>query len=133
MLAQNFKTPADLKITNAEFDALRKVLGMLERDEVPHAPPPLAFKNVPASEPVYFNMDSWSAPSSCGTVCCIGGLAEMVGNLGLGSLTRDKRPALAPLFYPKCSDHLITPSQAAIALRNYLTTGEPRWAEAIAA
>lgn len=38
MLAQNFKTPADLGITDVEFDALYKVLGILERSEVPHVP-----------------------------------------------------------------------------------------------
>ena len=33
MLAQNFKTPADLEITDIVFEALVKVLGMLERQE----------------------------------------------------------------------------------------------------
>lgn len=35
MLAQNFKTPADLKIDDDDFEALVKVLGMFERAEVP--------------------------------------------------------------------------------------------------
>lgn len=34
MLAQNFKTPADLDLPNPEFEALVKVLGMLERGEI---------------------------------------------------------------------------------------------------
>lgn len=31
MLAQNFKTPADLDLSDKEFASLVKVLGMLER------------------------------------------------------------------------------------------------------
>lgn len=34
MLAQNFKTAADLDLADAEFEALVKVLGMLERGEI---------------------------------------------------------------------------------------------------
>lgn len=133
MLAQNFKTPADLHITNAEFDAFLKVLGMLERGEVLHRPSPMALRNVPASGQIYFNMDCWSQPTECGTVCCLGGLAEMVGGFELSSLTRQHRPEIGALFYPPGWASNITTEQAAIALRNYLTDGEPRWAEALSA
>jgi hypothetical protein len=37
MLAQNFKTPAALGISDAEFEALVKALGMLEREEIKEA------------------------------------------------------------------------------------------------
>lgn len=35
MLANNFMTPSALGISDVEFDALVKVLGMLERREIP--------------------------------------------------------------------------------------------------
>jgi hypothetical protein len=44
------------------------------------------------------------------------------------------KPALAELFAPEgFSWHVITPEQAAAALRNYLTLGEPRWGDVLEA
>lgn len=125
MLAQNFKTPTDLGITDAEHDALRKVLGMLERGEI---------------KSHQFSMKEWG---DCGTVHCIGGWASTIlKNNRLSDISAPwRRTALSDLFYPRCyrvrgeyvDGYTATVDQAAVALRNFLTQGEPRWEEAIAA
>jgi hypothetical protein len=48
----------------------------------------------------------------------------------------NETPAVIALFRltsTRGSGGDITPAQAAVALRNYLTEGEPRWEEALAA
>lgn len=147
MLAQNFKTPGNLGITDAEFDALLKVLGMLEREEIQHAP---GYGNVcdylstsPTGRPVpvYFNMGFVTGEHDCGTAGCILGWAQHVAQ---GLLFQGWRhPAIDRLFQMGrgCDDQAafpvtmenILPSHAAIALRNYLTHGEPRWEDAFTA
>lgn len=133
MLAQNFKTPAELQITDAEFEALVKVLGMLERGDI---------------KPSKFSMhhpgdqDTWTI-DDCGTPACIAGWARYVA----GDRIFD-RAAYSPSPYSQelsnlfmmgrarcdwpASPFLATPHQAAIALRGYLTTGQTRWDEALA-
>lgn len=143
MLAQNFKTPADLNIPDLWFESLVKVLGMLERGELVHTP--TAEMEVVFAERVtpvagLFNMNRWSVSFECGTVCCLGGTAEAVG--GFRFSTKLPR-ALDYLFHPGRTSRKIlhraggydsiTTDQSAMALRSYLTTGEPRWAEALAA
>lgn len=129
MLAQNFKTPIELKITDAEFDALYKVLGMLERGEVDHTD-----ARTPTI-PNGFNMAVVRRSHRCGTAACIFGWARTVNPMMTGTGT----PGLFELFtainfkvHHQLDLEKVTVSQAAIALRNYLTHGEPRWAEAIA-
>ena len=126
MLAQNFKTPADLKITDAEFDALAKVLGMLERGDI---------------KDYEFGMAAWYKTTACGTVHCIGGWARTILGAHAFNYTAPwTKDPLSRLFYPKAhyvAGRLVnaydaTRDQAAIALRNYLTHGEPRWEEALA-
>jgi hypothetical protein len=142
MLAQNFKTAADLRIPDSWVDALVKVLGMLERGEIQK----VALSNYQAPSrlkrsetPIGFNMRQFYARSECGTVCCLGGWAEYIGRLKTGTLIHGRlvtgREELDVLFDPSAYGHglePITTSQAAIALRNYLTHGEPRWGEALA-
>jgi hypothetical protein len=138
MLAQNFKTPADMGINDEEFDALRKVLGMLERGELVHEPREDAAReyHFDPQVPNGFCMDCSGEQTSCGTVACIGGwVAILMGR------TRDDinhyvnstsaNSSLYALYWGR-TDRNIQPSQAAIALRNYLTHGEPRWDEALA-
>lgn len=129
MLAQSFKSAAELQISEAEQDALIKVLGMLERGEI---------------DAEHFNMDSYL--NECGTVGCIAGWAYLVSNeAAFPEVSRDcpKSPArgqhaLMKLFRCGLGDLFARPSrktspdQAAIALRSYLTTGEANWAEALA-
>ena len=138
MLANNFMTPSALGISDAEFDALVKVLGMLERGEIPDGE---------------FNMRRVQHP--CRTPACLCGWANYVSagqafplyaptrptffsNAGgYGPRWRDLPRQLLQLFgyggRPTDPVYAATPSQAAIALRSYLTHGEARWAEALAA
>lgn len=135
MLAQNFKTAADLGIKERQHAALRLTLNALEREELKHAPAAI-FHDPTSPFTGHFNMNCWHASSQCGTVCCIGGTAELLGGLKVNSLTitASGNSALHRLFYPlghKGWDR-ITPSQAASALRSFLTTGDANWAEALA-
>jgi hypothetical protein len=135
MLAQNFKTPADLQITDAEFDALVKVLGMLEREEIAYAPSSYHDPNLD-SVPQFFNMLTVDGIADCGTTGCICGWARHVGGDRL--LFLDRPFFLDDLFcmassgaYRGRAAEDILPHEAAIALRNYLTHGKPRWNEAL--
>jgi hypothetical protein len=137
MLAQNFKSAVDLGITEGQLSALQKTLVMLETGALSYwdgyggryiAPEDRKFSG-------HFNMNAWSTPHECGTSCCIGGTAEMVGGLEPFSLmdaSKDNE-SLRELFYPDDSDpYAAIPTQAATALRSYLTTGDARWDLAMA-
>lgn len=140
MLAQNFMTPAALGLSDAEFKAMVKVLGMLERGEIPYSSPGEMRFLVPGANPTSFNMYHFAGATECGTACCICGWAVAVGRLRDTELLSKRfgNDGLLRLFDPyhdgvsSGTTKSITPDQAAIALRNFLTTGEPRWAEAIA-
>lgn len=124
MLAQNLKTAADLSVTADQYTALLTVLRMLEREEIP------------AGE---FNMGTITHP--CGTPACMLGWANHVApgsffppgalSVKIGGWSYNLRDlfAIGPYELPQ---RQATRSQAAIALRSYLTTGEPSWAEALA-
>jgi hypothetical protein len=143
MLAQNFKTATDLGITDAEHEALTKVLGMLERDEIRHAPinyDKSFYMRKPAGvKHIDFNMGEVFSHTACGTAACIAGSCDFFFKTRFSSSNalRDDLPdALNALF---CPDTLsgsewekITAEQAARALRSYLTTGEANWADALA-
>jgi len=129
MLAQNFKTADELGLAQVELTALATVLGMLERGEIAQG---------------QFHMghfrDSCRTPSCiCGWAHYISGrkaFAELSSPYGSMILYRRANKPLIDLFRltaARGSGGDITPAQAALALRNYLTHGEPRWAEAIAA
>lgn len=139
MLAQNFKTPADLRLTDMEFESLVKVLGMLERGELRHDP-----KRMLTGE--RFNMGVWRWNDGCGSIACICGWAYFISKgaafpeLQYFSSRPERNEPLEDLFVPvKHPDAgvankrmlQITTAQAAIALRNYLTHGEARWDEAL--
>lgn len=135
MLMQAFKTAADLGISDPQKDALIKTLVLLETGKLRHVPDPLSSDVDDRSARKFdglFDMRSWAGAHPCGTVCCIGGTAEIVGNVKFGSdfgcdITN---AGLHNLFHPRLShDHWgkITPSQAATALRSYLTTGDAHW------
>jgi hypothetical protein len=133
MLAQSFMTAEALGITAAEQAALVKVLGMLERGELRHVTEQQVRSNSDEQYGDAFCMVWWDTRHDgyrCGTICCIGGWAERVGNLEFVKMDK----SLKDLFYPDSNKGgwEATPAQAATALRSYLTTGEPRWAEALA-
>lgn len=146
MLAQNFKTPADLEISDIEFESLVKVLGMLERGDLVYGKHPIAKQFRGANE---FNMaatlNQHQDGPHCGTVACICGWAHVVSDRRafaqfFSSTWETESEAVAdmPINLRKLfrfganlgSLFDITPEQAATALRNYLVLGEPNWAEA---
>jgi hypothetical protein len=134
MLAQNFKTPADLKITDKEFEALVKVLGMLERGEIKGTPDGfdknLTFED---GEPTMFYMAATMVSSDCGTACCFRGWAQHIGGPRVFNPSPRISDPAGKLFYPFCGGiSLRDPAKGAIVLRNFLTFGEPRWAEVLA-
>jgi hypothetical protein len=135
MLAQNFKSAADLGITEPQLSALQKTLVLLETGKLKHVPtgydgdghgyPDLKFSG-------QFNMNQWAGANECGSICCIGGTAQLIGNLAPNEMEMAgaENDRLARLFYPDVSGDDwsgITDSQAATALRSYLTTGDARW------
>ncbi len=134
MLMQNFKTATELHLTDIEFNALRKVLGMLEREELEHVP---LCGN--AHSAYGFNMGmAYAEYSDCDTVACIAGWAHIASGYKafcsiVSSPFRFRKPKsseLEYLFYPSRNHDAmcaITPTQAATALRNYLVTGAPQW------
>jgi hypothetical protein len=114
---------------------------MLERGEIPYSADTGRLRALkPGVRPTAFNMYHFSAQAECGTVCCIYGWAVAVGQLPDSDLIikRFNNDGVSRLFDPACElvaigrTDEIKPAQAAIALRNYLTHGEPRWAEALA-
>jgi hypothetical protein len=141
MLAQNFKTPAELEITDAEFEALVKVLGMLERGEIKKAPAGEVFHKIysfrmPSQpEPTMFNMEQVIATSKCGTACCILGFARYFGgNYCFLDPSKNPKNHLFRLFFPHSFRSMLCrdPAKGAMALRNFLTFGEARWGEVMA-
>lgn len=125
MLAQNFKTPFELGITDAEFGALLKVLGMLERGELIDTD-----EQKPAPTEFGFFMGSQHTKHSCGALACIGGWvailmrhpnpAEYVDNYMFDG-------ALEPLYWRYPNNPHPTVDEAAVVLRAFLNTGEVDW------
>lgn len=137
MLAQSFKSAADLEITEPQLAALQKTLVLLETGKLVHRPTynddDTLSDGVGRIFSGEFNMNTFATSHRCGTVACIAGTAELVGKVKFAGEIRPE--ALEYLFY---AGHLvfdmrdITPSQAATALRSYLTTGDARWDLAVA-
>ncbi|MGX1418345.1 hypothetical protein [Bradyrhizobium elkanii] len=134
MLAQNFKSADDLEISEAQKDALIKTLVLLETGKLEHYRIPKDGSDyVPGRELEFsghFSMAAFGRRHACGTAACIGGTAELIsGVVFVGELNRPD--ALENLFYGDDDMRVgledITPSQAATALRSYLTTGHARW------
>lgn len=134
MLAQNFMTAASLSIPEPHRQALMKTLVLLETGKLTHTDyGDIVSITSGESSPFsgHFNMGRWRAAHRCGTVCCIGGTAEIVGGVSFA----DIEPAgLEELFFGHSAEvclAYITPAQAARALRSYLTTGDANWKAAL--
>lgn len=134
MLAQSFKSAAELEITEPQRDALQKVLIMLETGKLRHV---TELGEGEPDQPEFsglFNLGNWYAPHQCGTVACIGGTAELISGVSLTGWWSNA--GLVGLFAPKLLGmkyyNDITPTHAARALRSYLTTGDAKWTEAVA-
>lgn len=136
MLAQNFKPAAELGFTEIEFRAAVTFLGMLERAEVRHERISDPLSDSCPDRPSGFNMRCIYGESPCGTTSCICGWIETLAGIPPRHLAQRtyflSGSNLRKLFYQK-TDSEISLGQAAVALRNYLTFGEPRWDEALAA
>jgi hypothetical protein len=143
MLSQNFLSSADLALTSAQHAALVMVLSMLERGELVHVP--TKSRRLPLRHNG-FSMGCWNLQQdlhlveydvTCGSVCCIGGWAELAGNVIFYGAEWDggnsRHAALDRLFHPNCVAEwdAITPQQAAMALRSYLTIGDPHWEQCL--
>jgi hypothetical protein len=135
MLAQNFMTAEVLGIKPEWRDALITVLGMMERGELVYVTRD-ELARMPTTDTAdftgHFSMQHWNWPKTCGSVCCIGGTAEWIGGVWFDDVrcrNSGEHITLGELFYDYPGDPTI--EQAARALRNYLTLGDPRWAEAM--
>lgn len=126
MLMQNFKTAADLGITETEQDALIKVLGMLERAELRYA------EGGETECENGFNIGTQG--KGCGTPACIGGWVARLMGIDEGRYVdsympdfSERRPdkALSGLYWRYPKD--VGVDEAATALRSFLTTGDARW------
>src|SRR5437764_12102566 len=118
MLAQNFRSADDLGITEPQHDALRKTLVLLETGRLVHTEPGRT-RGDRGRFTGHFNMREWNSAGACGTVCCIGGTAELIGNVHFDP---ERLPeGLDELFFPNTARvEDIDTSQAATALRCYL-------------
>lgn len=131
MLAQNFKTAAELDITEKQKRALMKVLVLLETGKMEHVPNYKPVMGKPDDKFTgHFNMMVWGENCECGTVRCIGGTAEIVGDVDFSGVIGQCTSPLYRLFFPP--GHIstwdkYTDQHAARALRNFLTTGEAQW------
>jgi hypothetical protein len=125
VLAQNCKTAEELGIKQLEWEALREVLVLLEMGELKHHDP---FESDGSGN---FNMSVWQSnydDENCGTVACIGGTAELIGNFSFDET--DANEELDNLFFVHgCNTNIasISTAHAARALRNYLTDGTADW------
>lgn len=144
MLAENFMTAAELQLPEEYHRALILTLRAGERGELVHAPEDILKYEVMWGIPDErlflgrINMSNWRVGVSCGTVCCLGGAAEIIGNLPIWTLDKYAHDlaakgvrGLRELFYPPANMdyYSITVEQAMAALRSYLTTGKPNWGE----
>lgn len=140
MLAQNFKSAADLGIEEVELSALISVLYMLEREEVV-----LKFRSDGKQNAIH--MDNYLAgdDTECGTTGCIIGWAhKLSGRIAFPELRgshwdatskferRLTREACDLFYIDNNRSHPDRVDQIAAALRSWMTTGNARWDLALA-
>jgi len=141
-MSKKLKTAKELGLQDEHYCALVKALDALQKGTIRHVRNPRCIHGDGSGLKVdRFNMSYWRTEANCGTVGCIGGTAEVVGGLemwSLGNAASDMGDSsgLYNLFYPHELDtpddddwDKITPKHAVKALKNYLTSGEPRWLE----
>jgi len=134
MLARNFLSASSLGLTEDERNVLIQILGMMERGELIHVPvrdvaPVMPDKNnTPFTG--HFNMRTVGAIQDCKTICCILGTAILLDRTVFHYATEERNPRLHALFFPQIGVqwNTISVPQAAQALSNYLTLGDPHWA-----
>jgi hypothetical protein len=138
MLAQSFKTAAELDLTDVRYDALCKVLAFFEQEKVEYRHYD-GMWGVP-TEGEWFSMSTWIITHGCGTVACIGGwAAQLVDDRWVFGNHQEKdywenHPRLRQLFCGSNTKKFasqITVEEAARCLRTYLETGVVDWNKAI--
>lgn len=132
----NFLSSKELKLTEKQYDSLVATLLLMETGGVVHIKEDnyenrWEGKKLPEGKSHFFNMSAWREKSACGSVCCLGGTAELLAGEPVfrrGAIP-DKKPEIDKLFYPyEIKDwDTITPKRAANVLRNYLETGVTKW------
>lgn len=141
----DFLNAEDLGIKEEDRCALIKTLAYIEAGKIKHLPRNnwgkrfgkdilQQLRSPSADEPLQgehiFNMMSWRNRYDCGTVCCLGGTAEMLKGC---SVDKFQSPEMADLFGLVGNSYLsmdhMTEKHGAAALRNYLTTGKAKWDE----
>lgn len=133
------KTALELNISEAQHSALLLALAHMESGKMKDT----RFEELGAINgrsietlahtskvPTNFNMTVWAATPEtfCGTVCCIGGTAELLAKTA--NLFDLIPPPLEFLFYPELDDEVyfkITLEEATANLRLYLETGTHPW------
>lgn len=134
MPARTFLSAERLGLEQKHFDALVMTLHAMERGALVHKPV-AAWDTAAVDRSKFnglFNMAVWESGTRCGTVCCIGGSAEILAGLSSCQLllAADRNKKLEQLFYPNSVERNlcdITVDQARDALANYLTTGDANW------
>lgn len=129
---KEFLPATALGINDRERGALIKALDALGGGTVEARPLHAKYVGLTAKGyvPKFFDMSLVTCETDCGTACCILGLTRWVakdeGILdGAGHADHSANSLLFPCTGITCRD----PKKGARALRNYLETGKPRWAE----
>ncbi|MBX9774483.1 MAG: hypothetical protein K2Y71_08710 [Xanthobacteraceae bacterium] len=136
MLANSFLPPSALGLSDVEYESLVRLLGMLERGEIPDDQFTMRRVQHPCRTPAC--LCGWANHVSGGRAFPLEAKpgATVFSNATYAPRWRDMPHRLKDLFAygGRATDpvYLASPSQAAIALRNFLTEGEPRWTEALA-
>lgn len=127
-----FKTAKELYLSEEQRCGLIKALAYIESGKTLHVRiNPNKQAVISMKVPTGFNMSCWRRQESCGTIACLGGIAEILG----GAHYRfHLPPELKALFGLRAREYVdmtdITEKQAAVALRGYLETGKTDWDKA---
>ena len=119
-----FLTADQIGIKREEYDALLLVLSALEDGSISRAEFSMNCWNIRKNVYGEWNTGWEIAHPFCRTVACIGGWGEVLGNIEFDGTSKP----LDGLFSPMGVEwKYITTEQAALALRNFFTTGVPDW------
>ncbi len=147
LMQRQMKTAQELGISQEQLDALVMTRDHLNKMQLKENLWVRFIKN----QPVVFRMNTWITgfvyEERCGSVCCIGGTAELLGNVNFTDRHIPLPEQLDNLFFPpkgqkhyQVSIHAsrhpawkATPKQAAVALETYLYDGKTDWDFAMAA
>jgi hypothetical protein len=120
-----FLSAETLSIPQFDRDALIAVLAAYERGELQERPDVSPYDIKPEDWPdnkLLFSMKCWHrCHRKCGSLCCIGGTAEVLAGVPVFSLFKNKSQELHLLFFYETFLNL---PEAMQKLQIYLTTGK---------